>query len=511
MGVAIETPGGAMPKGSLSQFDLPLKKSNLNAQTMKSITLGWDLRLGFRMAVFLLATLVAHGSEKWTIHEWGTFTSLQNEKGEAIGGINTDDEPVPKFVHRLAQFILLRPTELPRTFFQGAPSCHPDVTMRLETPVIYFHPPKSEANNPTVNVHVTFRGGWLTEFYPDALPDAAGLREQGFGAEFPHLRSNTEGRLAWNNLKIGGNWPVTNTFEHVWTAPRAVQTATVQTASGESEKFLFYRGVGHLNAPLKISQDLSSGELLIRSQLEHLPAEKPLIIPSLWLVDIQRNGQLAFRTLPPLALSTNSNKILTHTSATFKANDFSMDNLADLKKALKSSLMAEGLFGDEAEALLNTWELSYFKSTGLRVFFIVPRAWSDFYLPLEISQPADINRVMVGRIELITPGQREALRQISAFPAQTIHDDAVKMRKSLYESGGIGTDWASLSTGKRQLAASVNVPKSYQTYLDLGRFRNALVLDEQKSHPSEGLRALIATYALDAYKPTDVAFESDKQ
>jgi hypothetical protein len=59
-----------------------------------------------------------------------------------------------------------------------------------------------------------------------------------------------------------------------------VQAATVQTMIGESEKFLFYRGVGHLNAPLKISQDLNSGELLIRSHLEQLPSEAPLIVPS---------------------------------------------------------------------------------------------------------------------------------------------------------------------------------------------------------------------------------------
>jgi hypothetical protein len=28
------------------------------------------------------------------VHEWVTFTSLQDEQGNAIGGINTDDEPV---------------------------------------------------------------------------------------------------------------------------------------------------------------------------------------------------------------------------------------------------------------------------------------------------------------------------------------------------------------------------------------------------------------------------------
>src|SRR6185503_4601911 len=101
-------------------------------------------------------------------------------------------------------------------------------------------------------------------------------------------------------------------------------------------------------------------------------------------------------------LGHDSKKVLMHTPATFVSKEFSSDNLGKLKAALQNALVSEGLFTDEAQALLNTWELSYFKSAGLRVFFLVPRAWTDFYLPLEQSLRADINRVMVGRIELIT-------------------------------------------------------------------------------------------------------------
>jgi hypothetical protein len=48
---------------------------------------------------------------KWAVHEWGTFTSLQDESGNAVGGINTDDEPAPKFVHRRVDLLLLTPTQ----------------------------------------------------------------------------------------------------------------------------------------------------------------------------------------------------------------------------------------------------------------------------------------------------------------------------------------------------------------------------------------------------------------
>src|SRR4051812_41462139 len=95
------------------------------------------------LGLLLMFSTCPGAEPKWVIHEWGTFTSLQNEAGDAIGGINTDDEPVPAFVHRLANFSLLPPTQIPYFLFQGAPSCHPDVTIRLETPVIYFHRPKS--------------------------------------------------------------------------------------------------------------------------------------------------------------------------------------------------------------------------------------------------------------------------------------------------------------------------------------------------------------------------------
>lgn len=222
----------------------------------------------------------AQAQQRWQIHEWGTFTSLEDESGRAIGGINTDDEPVPAFVHRLG-FALLSSTEEPPIFFQVAPSCHPDVTIRLETPVIYFHPPPGQQDIQDANVRVQFRGGWLTEFYPGARPDAPGLTNGSF--RFPHLLPTTTGSLEWDDLQIGQGegWPLTNTSAHVWTSPRAVQSALVRNADGESEKFLFYRGVGHIDAPLSISRDADTGQLEFRSQQKGLREEGPLKVQSI--------------------------------------------------------------------------------------------------------------------------------------------------------------------------------------------------------------------------------------
>jgi hypothetical protein len=466
-------------------------------------------------AGLLLLSMRAGAEEKWAVHEWGTFTSLQDETGRAIGGINTDDEPVPAFVHRLDSSVLLNPSEVPQSFFKGTPSCHPDVTMRLETPVIYFHPPGSETKIQTISVAVKFHGGWLSEFYPDAKAEAPGVKDRTNG--FPRLLASSRSQLEWSDLKVGGDWPLTNTSAHVWTSPRAVQSALVQTTGGESEKFLFYRGVAHINAPLKVSRDANSGELLFQSQVEDLPTDQPLPIHSLWLVDIQPVGRIAFRPLPPLLLDHNPRKYLAHTPADFAPGDYSAGNLDKLKAALLSALVSEGLYNDEAQALLNTWEVSYFKSTGLRVFFLVPRAWTDFYLPLEISQPADINRVMVGRIELVTPRQRQDLAAISRFSANQIQQEYVRFYSSFVgrllsavtnqvseqEMHELNQEMAEVSAGQKPLASFASIPKTYQTYLDLGRFRNALVLEAAKAHSTKGLTGFIATYRLQAYQPVE--------
>ena len=135
------------------------------------------------------------------VHEWGTFTALQNERGEALPGINIDDEPVPRFVHNLNRFVLARQYAIPRIMMKAVPRRHPYVTLRLETPVIYFYPPKGMDLPVNLDVEVAFHGGWLTEFYPRADADAPGIKEGSFN--FGPLTPETVGRLSWRNLKVG--------------------------------------------------------------------------------------------------------------------------------------------------------------------------------------------------------------------------------------------------------------------------------------------------------------------
>lgn len=117
----------------------------------------------------VLAASAAHPSAapaSLVIHEWGTFTSFQDSRGMTISGINVDDEPVPKFVHRLSDLPIFTTRSSPASWSQGAPRCHSDVTLRLETPVLYFYPENGFPLDRSFDVRATFAGGWLTEFFP---------------------------------------------------------------------------------------------------------------------------------------------------------------------------------------------------------------------------------------------------------------------------------------------------------------------------------------------------------
>lgn len=370
------------------------------------------------VSALLVPVAVACGSDKLVVHEWGTFTSLQDETGRAIGGINSDDEPLPPFVHNLRDGLIPRsPAEdLVAALTKGVPFVMPTATMRLETPVLYFYPPDEAPLPLELDVRVEFRGGWLTQFYPDAIVQAPGINAR----EPARLSDDTLGRLEWRRLRVGGDGQAEppGTDSIVWNAPRGVAASPVtarnikQPELIETERYLFYRGIANLDAPLKVVRE--ADKLVIRPTPQLARVVPGAEITTLWLTEIREDGLLAFRQIGPLSTAAAEAKTGLATASEFKPNDFTAGSLRRLREVIHQSLVKDGLFADEAYALLNTWEASYFRTPGLRLFYLVPRPWTDYYLPLTISAPATISRVMVARTEIVTPAQRALLRQVAA-------------------------------------------------------------------------------------------------
>jgi hypothetical protein len=457
------------------------------------------------------------GTDRLVIHEWGTFTSLQNESGAAIAGINTDDEAVPEFVHRFGNLIP-QPSELAPVFYKGVPRSHRQVKMRLETPVIYFHPPAGAKLPLTANVQVDFHGGWLTEYFPDAKIVSPNIHAPNF--RFQGLTPQSVGSLAWENLQIGTEGKLPDTEAAVWLTPRAVDAAVVQTPQGEAEKYIFYRGVGAVPSPLTVIQTPDRDALMIQ---ENLPANfkspEKLRIRAMWLVHVLGDGRVAFRTLgaatltgvPAQELARAALGKLQRIAETDEAGaaaeiedvslgNYSPDNLTLLRSAMREKLIEDGLYADEAEAMLKTWELAYFKSPGFRLFYVVPQPWTNAVMPLKCSLAAKISRTMVGRIELVTPRQRRLISRLGQTRVTTAdwyyrflenHPDRLQAFGQLWE-------------GKvRFQDLNVAVPQDYQFYIDLGRFRHALLLDEVTRRPDSEIRKFVRAYNIEYFGEDD--------
>ena len=444
-------------------------------------------------ALVLLATTLAitaalakdDVNNQLVVHEWGTFTELHDDHGVSVGGINTDDEPVPAFVHRISNRVVQstnepsRPSEPRRG---KSVLWNSNVTTRLETPVIYFYPPEGLTEPMKVDVDVQLHGGWLSEYYPNATASAPGLRQNA-------LSQHAIGSLKWHDLQIGGEGTIPETDDHVWLAPRGPQSAKVVTSKGEAEEYIFYRGVGNFSGPLMVETDLERQQLRLTSRLHNIGAKHELTIPEAWLVHVRKNGDIAFRSTGAMSASNEKAEVLQEIDRQFGSSEYSSGNLDQLKAAMHLALVQDGLFPDEATAMLATWDRAYFQSPGLRLFYVVPQEWTDDRMPLTVSEPAQVERVMIGRIELVTDDHREQLATMSKQTPST-RDWIKRIPKSPARKQFLA--------GNNDVVEKlgVEVPVDYAAYLNLGRFRNALVHHELRKTMNPNLIGFVKTHGL---------------
>ena len=434
---------------------------------------------------------------KLIVHEWGTFTELQNFHGHSIGGINTDDEPVPTFVHA-AGSQLLEPTVEPwrrKTAWFGKAMRRLDaVTTRLETPVVYFYPPANQMKPLLVDVDVQLRGGWLSEFFPRANANSPGIRQRD-------LNPNAVGSLQWKNLEVGALGKnaadqVPETDEHVWLAPRKTQAALVRatntkTGEAEVEKYLFYRGVGNFSGPLQLQTDLENDQIHITSKLYAIGAGHPIRVANAWLVSVRDDGEVAFRAFGPFTVPHDRVAQVDSIERSFLSTDYSAGHLEQLQQAMHSALVTDGLFEDEATAMLSTWRDAYFKSAGLRMFYVVPREWTDDRMPLTLSVDAEIQRVMMGRVELISDDQIELLGELKSRPVAS-----VDWKNSIPESDARDRFFAGQNNLDELSALGVQIPDCFRCYVRLGRFRNALLRHEAMKNGDPAVLEFLRSHQL---------------
>jgi hypothetical protein len=311
-----------------------------------------------------------------TVHEWGTFTAIAGKNGRAVSWSPLIGPDLPDFVEHFSNI----------NFKIGLRG-----TIRMETPVVYFYSPRDV----TVSAKVSFSKGLITEWYPhaDQVEPAGAVRNANLS------RLKADGSIAWNNVVVSPN--LTSEFPRERTANRyyaARETSSaplrVKTAASEQqEKFLFYRGVSA--SPLPLSAKLNSeGKLLVKTLT-------PDEIPSVIL--FERRGQRVGYRL--------AGAVTDETALDPPVLDGNLDELCD---NLEGILVDQGLYRDEAHAMVETWRDSWFEE-GSRLIYIVPREFVDNILPLTINPaPGQTVRVFVGRLEIVTPATANAVNTANA-------------------------------------------------------------------------------------------------
>ncbi|HEX5443495.1 MAG TPA: hypothetical protein VFW87_06690 [Pirellulales bacterium] len=349
-------------------------------------------------------------SQRLIVHEWGTFTNFSGSDGVQLKFRPLVDR-LPGFIHKSQRLNPLTKGELL-------------ALQRMETPVTYFY-----ADQPReVDVEVGFPRGLLTEFYPPAT--------ERMLAELMWNTTFRDAGLAWharlhparerNSSRDEDNepgrpaLPAVNDDDHYGFA-RETDSAIVEVtdSQGQShhEKFLFYRGVADFSLPLRL-EAAPGGQFRVTNDGAHA-------IDSLFLVIVNDDG-LSFRQYAGVSPHGSLNMAAPDSPAT-------TDELSD---RMTEALVRAGLYVKEARAMVHTWQSSWFSEPGARLFYLLPRRLTDEILPLTVNPaPDELVRVMVGRMEIITPETTEALLAVIRQHGDCASDDVAPLKHQLARLG----------------------------------------------------------------------------
>lgn len=334
-------------------------------------------KITFPLALLLVSYFSSAQEDSFKAHEWGTFTTLQNSDGFRLSGLYKDEEKLPAFVKNIAYKNEVKGFST-ETRLIG-------VTVKMETPVIYFYSNKQR----DVSVSVEFNGGSISQWFPE--------RTNGESKQFQNLVDFTKlktGWINWNTTVLAPedaqNYvPVDAPGYPQWVAPRNTASNLIKGADNIPEKFLFYRGIGNFDIPVKVEFNTYGNLVITNSDIKEL---------SYVLVYDKKAGQPANIWWSGPIKGRYMKVVQKFTAVT---------DPATLQKEMtnfENGLVNAGLYRDEARAMLETWKQSYFEHNGLRVFWIASRSFVDEILPIDIQpKPQELGRVIVGRSEILTP------------------------------------------------------------------------------------------------------------
>jgi hypothetical protein len=385
---------------------------------------------------------IAKTSDDLIVHEWGTFTTFSGSDG-----IHLDFRPLAAAHSDLPGFVHDRMTGHPGLWLTKSRLY---AKVRMETPVTYFYTDKER----TIRASVEFPKGMLTEFYPPVREFAPPL-DYKLAMTTGELIGNS--RLDWGEIRLippsaflpsvadsedaqwlqqqfinriclpgdghytaaretdsafvlasapkidqatpAGGLPQVNQAvlladDPAWPPASALPNGTWGGWNGRAvEKFLFYRGVGKFDLPVKAEVG-SDDTITVRNAGPH-------DLTRMFLV--QKSGDML--------LTATVDGVGRGQSVIFpRPTQIGKDDFA---QSVVRSLTEQGLYPKEAAAMVKTWNDSWFDEEGTRVFYCVPQTVTDELLPLKIEpKPAQSVRVLVARLEIMPVSEERRLTKV---------------------------------------------------------------------------------------------------
>jgi hypothetical protein len=352
------------------------------------------------VATSALAADKNKSGKPFVVHEWGTFLSVQGSDGVSLGGMVDSDEVLPGFVESMG------PASYQRAMMYT----------KMETPVTYFYSDRPR----TVQVHIDMPRGLLTHWYPlvrryGPRPSDQEIKQQKSFIEWTNveLLPAVTGERLLSPVSDNQSWHFARETDST-----LLKTLTYTLAKNgqklekrdQYEKFLFYRGLGTFQMPLSVRSYEDGAGLTLQMKNEAAQALTGIIA-----IQIE-NQHIRFG----LASSLPGHGSDALAVAKVLGNSMPLaEGVPVVKQAVARALVESGLYEKEAIAMVNTWERSYFRTDGLRLLYLLPREEVDSFIPIRIQPtPEQLVRVMVGRVEVLTPQrEREIEKYISLLGA----------------------------------------------------------------------------------------------
>ncbi|MEK7949279.1 hypothetical protein [Luteolibacter soli] len=365
-----------------------------------------------------LLLLSASAASAYTLHEWGTFTTVAGSDGVLLAGLEREEASLPMFSY---SHLGLENGNIPRGI-EEVTRRHGDtpifvrmkglnrpvrgVTVKMETPVIYFH--SEEAFD--VSVKVGFNGGTISQWYPDRTGgETLPVPPKPVDPEKPRPMADWnldfskpwKGSIEWQGRVLSPAesreailFKPTESFQ--WMRPRIPEANVIRTAKGETEGFLFYRGVGAFDPGLTTT--VSNDDTI------HLLNRTGGDIPFAFVFE-KTGGTTRWKVMKD-GLRADAAAEIPTSGFSEATPDFTVGMVEPVYREMVAGLTATGLLQSEARAMVETWWSSYFAQDGLRVFWVLPNAKTEAILPMEVSpKPEKSVRVIVGRSEVIRPAK----------------------------------------------------------------------------------------------------------